>query len=82
MKIENKDNFQCEICILGKQQNTRNRSPDERYKACMELLTQTLLDRLNPVAYEGFKYAISFVDDYSSATFIYFLKKAILRKLC
>ena len=75
MKIENKDNFQCEICILGKQQNTRNRTPDERAKACMELVHTDLVGPINPVAREGFRYAISFVDDYSSATFIYFLKK-------
>ena len=75
MAIEKKDKFQCETCILGKQTNTRNRNPDQRAKAVMELVHTDLVGPIEPPAREGFRYAISFVDDFSSATFVYFLKK-------
>ena len=75
MKILPSDKFQCETCILGKATSNRNRAPDERAKACMELVHTDLAGPINPVAREGFRYAISFVDDFSSATFVYFLKQ-------
>ena len=50
-------------------------SHNERAKAIMELVHTDLVGPIEPPAREGFRYAISFVDDYSSATFVYFLKK-------
>ena len=75
MKILPSEKVQCETCILGKQTQNRNREPDERAKKCMELVHTDLAGPINPTAKDGFRYAISFVDDYSSATFIYFLKR-------
>ena len=75
MKIIEKQTFQCEPCILGKQIDTRSRKPDERAKAKMDFVHSDLAGPINPTAREGFKYAITFVDDFSGVTFVYFLKK-------
>ena len=75
ISIEKNAKFQCETCILGKQTNNRNRDADERAKAVMELVHTDLVGPIQPKAREGFRYAISFVDDFSNATFVYFLKK-------
>ena len=75
MKITSKNNFNCESCILGKQVNHFNRKPDERAESPMEFVHTDLCGPISPVAREGFRYAIAFVDDYSGATFVYFLKQ-------
>ena len=74
MEIGDKGLLNCEVCVLGKQKSFRNREPDERAKECMELVHTDLVGPITPVARDGFRYAIAFVDDFSSATFIYFLK--------
>ena len=88
MKINDcKEELLCEVCILGKQKSFRNRKPDERAKECLELVHTDLIGPIEPVARDGFRYAIAFVDDFSSGTFIYFLKnksdsaKALLKFL-
>ena len=75
MKITEKQKIQCEPCILGKQIDTRSRKPDEKAKVKMEFVHTDLTGKITPVAREGFQYAITFVDDFSGTTFVYFLKK-------
>ena len=76
MKITNKnDDSHCSSCILGKQTKTRSRKPDPRSEIPIEFVHSDLSGPIDPVAKDGFKYAISFTDDYSSAIFIYFLKQ-------
>ena len=75
MKINDKGDFDCETCILSKQTNTHNREPDVRATKAFELVHTDLAGPINPVAKDGFKYAIIFVDDYSGCTFTYFLKE-------
>ena len=75
MKITNKTDFQCTTCILSKQTVPQNREPDQRATTPMEFVHSDLCGPITPTAMSGFKYAMNYVDDYTSATFVYFLKK-------
>ena len=52
----------------------RNRNPDARATAPLELVHTDLAGPIDPVSREGFRYSIAFTDDYSGAVFVYFLK--------
>ena len=73
MKISKRD-FDCNTCTMGKMPEFRNRQADERASKVLELVHCDLAGPITPVARDGFHYAISFVDDYSSINMIYFLK--------
>ena len=74
MNISDKNDFDCETCILSKQTNTRNRDADVRASKAFELVYTDLPGPIDPVAKDGFRYAIIFVDDFSGCSFTYFLK--------
>ena len=74
MRINNRDTFDCETCILAKQSNTRNHQPDPRATKPFELIHTDLAGPIEPVAKEGYKYTMIFTDDYSVCLFTYFLK--------
>ena len=74
MRINNRDTFDCETCILAKQSNTRNHQPDPRATKPFELIHTDLAGPIEPVAKEGYKYTMIFTDDYSGCLFTYFLK--------
>ena len=74
MKISSKDKLDCEICAVGKMSQYRNREPDKRATSRLALVYCDLAGPIDPVAREGFKYAISFVDDYTGTIIVYFLK--------
>lgn len=69
-----KSKLSCETCTKGKFVQSRNREPDSRAKAPLELIHTDLAGPVDPVAKDGFKYALAFTDDYSSTVFVYFLK--------
>ena len=75
MSIKNRNKLQCEGCIMGKEVKWFSRKPDERSKFPMEFIHADLSGAIEPTAVGGFNYAFSIVDDYSSAIFMYFLKK-------
>ena len=75
MKVKNKDcKVECDVCVLGKMTNDRSRRPRVRSTVPLQLVHTDLSGPIDPVSSEGFKYAISFTDDFSDASFIYFLK--------
>ena len=77
MKIKdyvNGSSFTCETCIQGKMPEIRNRKSDEKAKNIFDLIHCDLAGPISPISIEGHKYAIMFVDDYSGAYNIYFLK--------
>ena len=74
MKISKRD-FDCNTCTMGKMPEFRNRQADERASKVLELVHCDLAGPITPVARDGFHYATSFVDDYSSINMIYFLKR-------
>ena len=76
MKIDdNQSKFDCETCVMAKQPNTRNRDPDIRATEPFELIHTDLAGPVDPIAKDGFRYAIVFTDDYSGNMFTYFLKE-------
>lgn len=67
--------FDCETCVMAKQPNVRNRDPDVRATEPFELVHTDLSGPIDPIAKDGFRYAIVFTDDYSSNMFTYFLRE-------
>ncbi|KAF2349910.1 GAG-pre-integrase domain [Trinorchestia longiramus] len=74
MKITNKGNLHCEICVQGKMCQYRNRDPDEKSKKPLELVHSDLAGPISPTSFENSIYVMSFVDDFSGLIFVYFLK--------
>ena len=64
----------CSACLLGKMTQGRSRKPRARATVPLELVHTDLAGSIEPVSTEGFKYAVSFTDDYSGVVFVYFLK--------
>ena len=71
-----KPEIECEVCIQGKFAQTRNRDPDTRAEAPLQMVHTDLAGPIATESIDGYKYAVSFTDDYSSAVFVYFLKKS------
>ncbi len=71
------DDWQCEcvICTQGKMCQFRSRKTDERAKEPLEFVNCDLASPINPVAKDGFKYTLSFVDDHTGINMAYFLKQ-------
>ena len=76
MQIVNKTKFSnyCDTCSTGKMTQFRNRTPDERAKAILELMHCDVAGPIEPVARDGFRYALSFIDDFSGLNMTYLLK--------
>ena len=75
MRITNYEEAECEVCTQGKMCQTRNREPDQRASVPLEFVHCDLAGPIEPVAKDGFKYALSFVDDFSGTNMIYFLRQ-------
>jgi transposase InsO family protein len=74
MKVSDNSKPDCNTCVLGKMTQSRNRNPDIRSKAPLELVHTDLAGPIDPMSKEGFRYTIAFTDDYSGVVFVYFLK--------
>ena len=74
MKITTKGKSECDTCVQGKMSQYRNREPDRRATAPLQLVHSDLAGPITPQSREGHKYAMVFVDDYSGALGVYFLK--------
>ena len=75
MKITGKKDFPCSTCVLSKQPVFRSREPDERATAPLQFVHSDLAGPIEPVARDGMRYVINFVDDYTGACFVYFLRQ-------
>ena len=74
MKITEDQECECVICTEDKMCQFRNREPDERAKGPLEFVHCDLAGTIDPVARDGFKYALLFVDDFTGIHMVYFLK--------
>ncbi|RUS70255.1 hypothetical protein EGW08_021985 [Elysia chlorotica] len=72
-KVEKKD--ECEICLQGKMTNVRNRTSRVRSEVPLKLVHTDIAGPITPASREGFRYALSFTDDFSGMSFVYFLKQ-------
>lgn len=75
MKIKDDQELECEICMQGKMCQFRGREPDERAKSPLELVHCDLAGPITSIEKDGFKYALSFVDDYTGIHMVYFLRQ-------
>ena len=75
MKVVDKDEFDCDVCVKGKMTEPRKREPDRQAGKILELVHCDLAGPIQPAAKEGFKYAISFTDDLSGVIMIYFIRQ-------
>jgi transposase InsO family protein len=75
MKITGKKKFECGICIEGKMTQYRSRNSDRRATTTLELVHCDLAGPVDPIAKDGFRYALSFIDDYSGLIMVNFLKQ-------
>ena len=60
---------------MGKMSLYRNWEPNKHATCPLELVHCDLAGPIDTTAKDGFRYALSFVDDYSAANMVYFLKK-------
>ena len=74
MLFSDKSNHTCEVCIEGKMTQQRSRSPDEKATAKLLLVHCDLAGLVDPFTRDGFKYVLSFIDDYSGIIMPYLLK--------
>lgn len=75
MKISSTDKFNCEICMMGKQTVSRSREPRARATKILDLVhTDLVCVPVEQTTREGFRWGITFTDDYSGLMFVYFLK--------
>lgn len=77
MKVRDKSSSKpndCNVCILGKLAQYRNRKPDARATAPLDSVHTDLAGPVDPASKEGFKYSLAFTDDFSGAVFVYFLR--------
>jgi len=74
LKITTKCKLECDTCVQGKMSQYRNREPDRRATSPLQLVHGDLAGPITPESKDGHKYAMVFVDDYSGALGVYFLK--------
>jgi len=74
MHILSKDKFNCTTCALGKMTQYRSREPDKKAKQPLDLVHCDVVGPIDPAAKGGFRYSISFIDDYSGALRVYLIR--------
>ena len=75
IKITTKGKLECDTCVQGKMSQYRNRKPDRRATSPLQwVYISDLAGPITPESKDGHKYAMVFVDDYSGALGVYFLK--------
>nr|KYP55958.1 Retrovirus-related Pol polyprotein from transposon TNT 1-94 [Cajanus cajan] len=76
-KMEFEKRF-CEECVIGKQARTSfPRSSEYRAKEQLGLIHTDLCGPITPESFSGKKYFVSFIDDFSRKTWVYFLKEKL-----
>lgn len=72
MKIGKKQDFVCEPCILGKQTQQISRKPSTRATQPLEFVCSDVCGPIQPESRDGFRYVISFIDNFTGYIFLYF----------
>ena len=74
MEIGGKGKFLCAPCLEGKMTQSISKKPMARATAPLEFVSSDVCGPIEPMTPEGFKYALTFTDNYSGFIFPYFLK--------
>jgi len=73
--IEFKKNF-CEDCVLGKHQRASfPKTTEYQVKEQLGLVHTDVCGPITPVSFSGKRYFLTFIDDFSRKTWVYFLKE-------
>lgn len=75
MVISERENFDCEVCTLGKMTEHISRKPDTTAKNPLDVVHVDLAGPVEPTDINGMKYSLVCVDHYTNFTFVYFLKQ-------
>lgn len=83
IKHDDKQIKQCKVCDLGKQQRKPFPSSETRTKNILELVHTDLCGPMENKSLGGARYMLTFTDDYSRKTFLFFLteKSQVFKKL-
>ena len=65
----------CKGCALGKYTKTAFPSSDSRSAGVLDLIHLDLCRSMSSVSLRGYEYYVTFIDDHSRKTWIYFLKR-------
>lgn len=76
IKFKNDGNIlrSCEICAMGKQSRLPFKSSNRQTKNILDMIHADLCGSMESISIGGAKYFLTFIDDFSRKTFIYFLK--------
>ena len=74
MKISNKTKFHCEPCVLGKQTKHISKKPSKRSTKPLEFVSSDVCGPITPESHDGFRYVVSFVDNFTGFIFLYYCK--------
>ena len=74
MKIEPTPNYGLN-CIQGKMSNDRNKTLNCKATKIFALVHSDLAGPIQPLAKDGYKCVLNFIEDYSDLTMLYFLKQ-------
>lgn len=73
-KMKTKKNEVCKGCALGKYAKTSFPSSNIRSKGILDLVHSYVCGPMTTVSLNGYDYYVTFIDDFSKKTWIYFLK--------
>ena len=62
----------CKGCAKGK--NTKNKFPSSKEKGILEIIHSDVCGLMSSSSLSGYAYYVSFIDDFSRKTWIYFMK--------
>jgi len=68
------DSSVCEVCLQGKQTKLPHNSERPRAVRPLELIHSDIMGPVQPVGYDGSKYVITFIDDFTHFTICYCIK--------
>ena len=75
MHIKDKTNFDCSTCTLSKMTQFRNKSLNPKATKILEVVHTDIVGPITPASKDGFRYGLSFIDDYSGYIYVYLLKQ-------
>ena len=74
LEFGDQHNGVCRGCALGKNDKRLFQSSDSKSKGILDLIHSDLCGPMSDATLSGFSYFVTFIDDYSWKTWIYFLK--------
>lgn len=74
LRILNFNNKQCENCFLGKMSRQPYKGIRTKASRPLELIHTDVCGPIDPVTWDGFKYFLTFTDDYTHFVMVYLLK--------